>query len=296
MSYPNLNDSDIFELGRDAWPALLNEIPKPPDQLYCLGVPPPKDGLYLTVIGSRTPTDYGRDSVRKLILGLRGYPIIIVSGLAFGIDSLSHEAALEAGLRTVSFPGSALSSAVLYPFQHHSLADRIIGAGGCLLSEFSEFGGGRWMFPQRNRLMAGIAKATLIIEARLKSGSLITTRLAHDYNRSVLAVPGSINNPLSAGPNMLLRTPTAAAITCAEDILAELGLEAHDPAIIPPERLAALDPDSRRILERLLPGPANKDLLCHELNFSMSDLNTLISLLEIEGLIKTSGNIIRRIT
>jgi len=294
---PTENKHAIFELAKDRWPLLLNEMNDPPKRLYCIGTPPPSDAIYLTVIGSRTPTDYGRDCVHSLIAGLTGYPIIIVSGLALGIDGLAHEAAIKAGLKTVSFPGSGLNQKVLYPPEHHGLADRIVAAGGCLLSEFSlDQIGYYYIFPQRNRLMAGISRATVIIEGRLKSGSLITTKQAFEYNRSVLALPGSISNPLSAGPNMLLRTPSAIAITCSNDILEELGFEPRSsfPAISP-ERLAALDPLSRRIVERLEKGSMNKDNLCRELGIAMVELNPLVSFLEIDGFVRTNGNVVRRV-
>jgi DNA processing protein len=288
---------NIFELNRNQWPALLTEINDPPKRLYCIGTPPPKKAIYLTVIGSRTPTDYGCDCVHQLVTGLAGYPIIIVSGLAIGIDGLAHEAALEVGLKTISFPGSGLNWNAIYPYQHRSLADKIISAGGCLLSEFKhEQTGTFWSFPQRNRLMAGCSQATLIIEGRLKSGSLITTKQAFEYNRSVLALPGAINNPLSDGPNMLLRTPSATAVTCSKDILEELGLEANElPPLISPERLAALDPTSQRIIQALEKGSTNKDNLCRDLNLPMIALNPLISFLEIDGLVKTNGNVVRRV-
>src|ERR1035437_3403533 len=287
----------VFELNKNQWPQLLLQINDPPKQLYCIGALPPIKAIYLTVIGSRTPTDYGRDCVHQLVAGLVGYPIIIVSGLAIGIDGLAHEAALEVGLKTISFPGSGLNWNAIYPSQHRALADKIIYTGGCLLSEFKhEQEGTFWSFPQRNRLMAGCSQATLIIEGKLKSGSLITTKQAFDYNRSVLALPGAINNPLSAGPNMLLRTPSAIAITCSKDILEELGLEVNESlSIISPERLATLDPVSRQIIQALETGQLNKDNLCRDLNLPMTALNPLISFLEIDGFIKTNGNVVRRV-
>jgi DNA processing protein len=287
----------IFELNKNQWPELLLQINDPPKQLYCIGARPPQKAVYLTVIGSRTPTDYGRDCVAKLVKGLAGYPIIIVSGLAIGIDGLAHEAALEVGLKTISIPGSGLDWNMLYPYRHRALADRIISSGGCLLSEFkNEQTGTFWSFPRRNRLMAGISQATLIIEGRLKSGSLITTKQAFEYNRSVLAVPGSIDNPLSEGPNMLLHTPSALAVSSGKDILEELGFEVDESApTISPERLATLDPLSQRIIQALEKRPTNKDNLCRDLNLPMTELNPLISFLEIDGLVKTNGNVVRRV-
>ena len=245
----------------------------------------------------RTPTDYGRDCVRKLVTGLAGYPIVIVSGLAVGIDGMAHEAAMDVGLKTVSFPGSGLNPNVLYPPEHFGLSERIISAGGCLLSEFDHDQiGYYYIFPQRNRLMAGISRATLIIEGRLKSGSLITTKQAFEYNRSVLAVPGSIYNPLSDGPNMLLHTPSALAVSSPKDILEELGFEVSDsPPTISPERIAALNTLSQDIIRALDTCPKNKDKLCRDLGIHMIELNPLISFLEIDGFVKTNGNMVRRV-
>ena len=157
--------------------------------------------------------------------------------------------------------------------------------------------GGRWVFPQRNRLMAGCSQATLIIECELKSGTLITSKLAHGYHREVLAVPGSLDNPMSAGPNMLIRRNNAVLVRSAEDILHELGLEMREPSsVIPPERLAALDPISQRIIEKLETGRANKDNLCRDLNLPMHELNPLLSFLEIDGFVRTNGNVVRRVS
>ena len=155
-------------------------------------MPTPKMKL-LAVVGSRHYTNYGKQVVDYLIQGLRGYNIGIVSGLALGIDSLAHEAALTNGLYTLAIPGGGLSDQVIYPARHKPLARRILQKGGGLLSEFApDFRATAWSFPQRNRLVCGIAHATLIIEASEKSGTLITARLTADYNRELLVVPGNI--------------------------------------------------------------------------------------------------------
>ncbi|MDE2188117.1 MAG: DNA-protecting protein DprA [Patescibacteria group bacterium] len=293
------SDNDIFAIDSKQWPTLLHQLPYAHrlESLYCLGIPPPVDGIYLTVVGSRQPTDYGRDCVFKLIEGLANYPITIVSGLAHGIDGLAHEAALKVGLKTLAFPGSGLARHIIYPAAHLNLADRIIDAGGCLLSEWGKYQEGTdWSFPRRNRLMAGISKVTVIIEGRLKSGSLITTTLAHDFNRTVMAVPGPINSPFSAGPNMLIKTPTAIPVTSSDDILVELGFEPRPIGeMISPERIAALDPTSQKIMRLLLSGQTNKDRLCRELDIPIHELNPLLSFLEIDGMVKSSGNMVRRL-
>jgi DNA processing protein len=167
--------SDIYKLKHEEFPEQLLEIPHPPQNLYIKGKLPPKDSIYLAVVGSRKHTSYGREICEKLIHGLKGYPIVIVSGLALGIDSIAHKAALDANLITMSFPGSGLDEKVLHPQSNVNLARQIVQKGVCLISELEpSWKATLYSFPQRNRLMAGICKAVLIIEAQEKSGTLIT--------------------------------------------------------------------------------------------------------------------------
>ena len=149
------------------FPQALNEIPEPPDELYMRGkLPDPTQYYYLAVVGSRKYTAYGREATKRIISGLAGYPICIVSGLAIGIDGIDHRAALDAGLCTVAVPGSGLDPMVIYPRAHANLAREIIKNGGALLSEYEpDLRAAPWTFPQRNRIMAGLSQGVLIIEA-----------------------------------------------------------------------------------------------------------------------------------
>ncbi|MEK7462675.1 MAG: DNA-processing protein DprA, partial [Patescibacteria group bacterium] len=218
MSFP------IREVPTAKFPALLREIPQPPAALNYRGVLPPPHITLLSVVGSRKYTSYGKQVVDELIAGLKGYPVGIVSGLALGIDSLGHEAALANNLYTLAIPGGGLGDDVIYPASHKRLAFRILEAGGGLLSEFApDFRATDWSFPQRNRLVAGISKATLLIEAAEKSGTLITARLTADYNRELMVVPGSIFSKTSAGAHQFLKLG-ATPVTCAKDILEVLGV------------------------------------------------------------------------
>jgi DNA processing protein len=159
-----------------------------------------------------------------LIKGLQGYPVTIVSGLAVGIDSVAHQAALDAGIPTLAFPGSGLDWNVLYPSVHRDLALSILHQGGALISEYeNDSHAAPWTFPRRNRLLAGISAMTIVIEAQEKSGTLITARLATEYNRIVGAVPGPITSSTSVGANRLLRLG-AVPITNSIDILSELNV------------------------------------------------------------------------
>ena len=159
--------NEIKRLTLDQFPSLIKEITDPPKQLYIQGeLPDEEETVFLAVVGSRKYTSYGKDVCERLIEGLRGYPVVIISGLALGIDSIAHKKALEVGLKTIAIPGSGLDENVLYPATNIQLARKIIEQGGCLLSEFEpDFRATTWSFPQRNRLMAGISHGVLIVEA-----------------------------------------------------------------------------------------------------------------------------------
>ncbi len=217
----------IHTLSAESFPPLLSEITDPPEKLYIKGEFPLAE-KYLTVVGTRKPSSYGKDVMKTLIAGLRGLPVVIVSGLALGTDALAHEAALENNILTVAVPGSGLSDKVLYPAANRELAKKILQAGGCLISEFEpEFKATDFSFPQRNRIMAGLSHATLVIEAQLKSGTLITSKFATQYNRDILAVPGSIFSSLSEGPHMLIRLG-ATPVTTPEELREALGFKIEE--------------------------------------------------------------------
>ena len=271
--------------------AQLGELPQPPRALYLRGT---IDGLagkkLIAVVGSRSCTSYGKAVCRSLIAGLRGYPIAIISGLALGIDSTAHEAALDVGLPTVAIPGSGLAWRALYPAQHRGLAERILENGGALLSEYEpDTKAAPWTFPRRNRLMAGIADMTIVIEAQEKSGTLITARLATEYNKIVGAVPGPVTAPTSRGSNWLLKLG-AVPITDPFDILQELGIEASST----PVNQAVLGEDEQRVFDALIE-PKSKDALCQELSLSPASLSILISSMEIKQVVRETFGILERV-
>lgn len=286
-------DSEIKKLTRKEFPELLSEISDPPEKLYIRGAMPGKENVALAVVGSRKYSSYGKDSCEKLISGLRGFPITVVSGLALGIDSIAHEAAMTAGLKTVAVPGSGLDWNVLYPRLNLNLAKKIVDSGGAILSEFEpDFKPTAWSFPQRNRIMAGLSRAVLIIEAEEKSGSLITARLALDYNRDVLAVPGSIFSSSSEGANRLIKEG-ATVITKSEDILRALGFKIENKET----NFAKIDPkncstEELSIIE-ILREPLPKDELVRKLKMPVSQANILLSAMEIKGLIREREGLVQ---
>lgn len=284
--------SAISRLSPNDFPPQLREIPSPPKELYLEGSWPSPESVFVTIVGSRKHSNYGREACEKIISELSGYPIAIVSGLAIGIDTIAHRAALAAKLYTLAVPGSGLGRNVLHPSSNRKLADEIIESGGALLSEFPpEYPAGLHTFPQRNRIMAGLAKAVLIIEAGKKSGTLITARLATDYNRDVYAVPGSIFSAGSVGTNDLIRQG-ATPIMCGQDLLTSLGFETPDEDGQQKLNLGGLSVIEKKIYEILSVEPLHRDELIRVLELPTSEANSLIGIMEIKGIIKeTMGEI-----
>ena len=231
---------------------------------------------------------YGKEACEYLIKGLAGYPIAIVSGLALGVDTAAHKAALSAGLPTVAVPGSGLDDSVLYPRTNLHLAKEILAKGGALLSEFEpEWKPRPESFPQRNRIMAGMSHATLIIEAGTKSGTLITARLASDYNRELLIVPHSIFADGGAGGHIFTKIG-ALSVRSPEDILEALGIETAEA-----ERAVALNDEEKKVIE-LLSSPVTRDELIRALEMPIGSANVLLATMELRGLIRESAGEIRK--
>ncbi len=275
----------IRRLPKDKFPKALLEIPQPPENLWVAGELPPEKSIYLCVVGSRKFTSYGRDACEKIIAGLKGYPIVIVSGLALGIDAIAHKKALSVGLKTMVFPGSGLSREAMYPKTNAQLAKEILEQGGCLISEFEpSFKATLWSFGRRNRLMAGISKATLIIEAGEKSGTMITARLTTEYNRDLLAVPGSIFSPSSVGTNKLIRLG-ATPVTSSDDVLEALGFERPDKKEKQAKLFADLSEEESMVVE-LLREPLERDELIKKMKMNIASANALLSIMEIKEIIK----------
>ena len=285
-------DDALKLLSPQEFPPLLREIPDAPKQLYLRGKMPSTEKRWLAVVGSRAMTTYGKQACRHLIEGLRGYPIVIVSGLAYGVDAEAHRAALDTSLTTVGVPGSGLDWNVLYPKANVGLAREILKAGGCLLSEEKPDGKSmEYMFPKRNRIMAGLSHATLIVEAKEKSGSLITAKLVTEYNRELLVVPGSIFSAESKGTHQFLRLGATAA-TSPEDILVALGIAKREGPASWSEMREDLSPDELRVFD-IIKSPLPRDALIEALELPITDANVLLSAMEIKGLIVEELGVVR---
>lgn len=266
----------------------LRETPYPPTRLWARGpLPVLSRQKIVAFVGSRNATAYGLEAARHLIEGLSGYPVTVASGLALGIDAAALGAALDAGVPALALPGSGLSDDALYPRTNLPLARRILRRGGCLISEMEpEELAAPWSFPRRNRILSGIADAVVVVESQPRSGTLITARLALDYSREVLAVPGSIFSTRSEGANWLL-SQGAAPARGVEDILRAIGIEpqsaeATNPS--PPD----LDPDAAAVLAAL-ESPTPRDELAERLNWPASRVSVAVATLELHGLASEIG-------
>ncbi len=214
------SDRHMIALGHPAYPALLLETPDPPLVLFVHGsIESLAPTAALAVVGSRNPTPQGADHARRFSQALAEAGITVVSGLALGVDGAAHEGALAGGGRTVAFVATGLDR--VYPSRHRDLAHRIAGQGALVSEHPLGTPPLAPHFPQRNRLIAGLTQGTLVVEAALQSGSLITARLATEMGREVFAIPGSIHSPQSRGCHALIRQG-AKLVESVDDILEEL--------------------------------------------------------------------------
>jgi DNA processing protein len=267
------------------YPALLGATSDPPQVLFLRGQLKPTPSV--AVVGARRMSDYGKRCVDEIIPPLIEAGLTITSGLAFGVDGEAHTATLDRGGTTWAVLGTGIDEASLYPRAHAGLAHRILDGGGALLSEFPPGTGSRKEhFPQRNRIIAGLSLAVVVIEAREDSGSLITAKSALEENREVLAVPGPIWSDGSRGTNQLIR---AGARVClgAEDVFSALTLDRPQAVR---QALAGLptDPIDQKILQAL-DEPRHVDTLADLLLIGASALASRLSLLELSGFIAPLG-------
>lgn len=269
----------ILTLTHPHYPTLLKEIPDPPKLLYVVGNPLVLNQRQLAIVGSRNPTPTGREIAYEMAAKLTHTGFHITSGLALGIDAASHCGALSAGGSTIAVLGSGLSN--IYPYRHRSLAEQI-AQNGVVLSEFPlTMKPLPHHFPQRNRIISGLSLGTLVVEATLNSGSLITARLAAEQNREVFAIPGSIRNPLSSGCHALIKEG-AKLVESMGDIIAELGN-------------GTLDADEQKLLACIGFEATSIDQLVKRSGFEVSTVASLLLSIELQGYIKPMPNGVIRV-
>jgi DNA processing protein len=288
------------QLKAELYPRLLRQISDPPRTLYYMsktdGDNPPDllwriandEGLkIICIVGSRSYTEYGQLVCEKLIEGLSLYKdkIAIVSGLAIGVDSIVHRLCLKHQIPCIVIPGSGLNSDVLYPRTNFTLAEQIYKNDGVFLSEFEpEAKANVWTFPLRNRIMAGLSDVTVVIEGKRDSGTMITARMAIEYNREVLAVPGSIFSVHSEGPRELIKQG-AVPISSAVDITDVLGITEYSIKEVSKSLFDSCSGEEKEILD-LLESPITPDEICHKTGFNISKVLVTVSMLQMRGLVE----------
>ncbi len=274
--------------GESGYPRLLAEIPDPPVRLWIRGEASLEvlDRPSVAIVGARACSGYGRTVARSLATECAAAGAVVVSGMARGIDGEAHRGALAGGGTTVAVLGCGIDRD--YPAAHTELARAIMAAGGLVASEYEPgVEPAPWRFPARNRVIAGLARATVVVEARERSGALITADFALEDGREVLAVPGEITSALSSGTNALLRLGATPA-TCAGDVLEALGLEAREAA-----RRVPTDPVAEKVLSALATGAATADELVRATGVGASELAAALAMLELAGAVVVDEGMVR---
>lgn len=275
----------VIQLSSKNYPADLKVIYNPPQELYAYGTLPVQP--MVAIVGSRKPTPYGEMVAYRIASDLAKAGVCIVSGLAYGIDSIVHQAALEAGGTTIAVLGSGIDK--LYPAAHKPLARQIVRAGGAIITEYPNGTPPlKHHFPARNRIIAGLSAATVVPEADAKSGSLITAQLALEENRVVCAVPGPITSARSAGPNNLLKAG-AVATTSAADVCSLLGIDA-DTGMQKHPSTTELSQYAKDILTALQSGAATTtEDLAASTKIAVPALLSTLTLLEMQNYVRSSS-------
>ena len=271
-------DRQVLVIGDAAYPPLLLQAADPPLLLYVQGRVDVLSQPAVALVGSRHPTAQGRDTARAFARALGDAGLQVVSGLALGIDGAAHEGALESAAATVAVVGTGLDR--VYPPRHHALAHRI-AERGALVSEYAP--GTPPLpdhFPQRNRIIAGLTLGTLVVEAALRSGSLITARLAAEAGRDVFAVPGSIHAPQSQGCHWLIKQG-AKLVECPEDVLEEWDGQSMQASANIAEEADEREPDP--VLQALGHEPATLDALLARTGWPAAELSARLLDLELDG-------------
>lgn len=275
----------MLTLSTSVVPQKLRDIPQPPKELFIVGNS--LDDLLcrpcLTVVGSRKISAYGKAITTQLVTDLAKAGVVIVSGLAIGVDGIAHRAALEAGGLTIAVLPCGLQQ--IHPRSHTQLAQQIIRQGGALVSEYPpDFYAVRWSFVARNRIASGLGDAVLITEAGEKSGTLHTAQFALDQGKEVLAVPGNITSPTSTGTNNLIKIG-ATPVTGSADIFHALGIQPSAKSSAP----KGDSPQEQVILDLLCNGTSDGDELLARSKLEVIQFNQAITMLEITGKVRALG-------
>ena len=273
----------VITIGDERYPRLLKEIDSPPKKLYYKGNW--DSSIFencLAVVGSRRMTTYGKLITSKLVSEVAMAGVTVVSGFMFGIDATAHKAAIDAGGPTIAVMPCGID--IIHPEYQKSLYREILENNGLIISEFeANFPPALWTYPKRNKIVAGLSCATMVVEAGEKSGSLITAGFAKKYKRRLLAVPGPLTSASSKGTAQLIKQG-ADIVTSAEDVLAgyDIPIRSFSKGSIRFSKLGKLE---QSILKRLQQEPMEIDALTRSVKTSAAELGTVLSLMQIKGLV-----------
>ncbi len=276
----------LFYLDEE-YPQRLKMCNDGPVMLYYKGNVNLNKRQVIAIVGTRNATSYGLDFCEKFIEDLKPFNPLVISGLAYGIDVCAHKESLKFGIPTVGVLAHGLDR--VYPSLHRKVANQMLENGG-LISEFiSETNPDRENFPKRNRIVAGISDAVVVVQAAKKGGALITAEIANSYNREVFAVPGNLGSPFSEGCNHLIKINKAAMITCVEDLKYLLGWQAHEKKHIQPQLFPELNGVEKQIADLLRDrgGREELDKICLTLKMPVSKTLQHLMSLELKGLVKS---------
>jgi len=276
---------EIKKIRIEEYPKLLKKIKDPPEILYLRGKILPNENCF-AIVGTRRCSAYGKQVALEIAGDLAETGLTIVSGLAPGIDTFSHLAAVERKKRTIAVLGTGLDEKSIYPKSNLKLAQRILETGGCLISEYPPgTPGSKFTFPQRNRIISGLSLGILVVEAKERSGALITAEWARKQKRKVFAIPGPIHSLNSKGPHKLIKEG-AKLVENANDILKDLGLPYSTSGV---GYLTGGTPEESLILEALKEGPLYIDKIIEKTKLSAAVVASTLAILEIKGKVRNLG-------
>lgn len=276
------------------YPSALKKIANAPKTLYFRGALPKPEEICVAVVGCRRCSDYGKSIAGNLASDLAGAGITVVSGLAPGIDTAAHQAVVERGERTIAVLGTGIDEKSLYPQENVGLARKIIENSGCVLSEYPPgTEGAKFTFPARNRIVSGLSRAVVIVEAKQKSGALITANWAKSQKKTVFAVPGSIFSLNSRGCHFLIKQGAKLAENM-NDILNELAIQA--PLAILQTKKQGANEEEKLILEYLRQGPSHIDKIIENTKLSAKAVAGALIVMEAEGKARNLGGSVYALT
>jgi DNA processing protein len=269
------------------YPQRLKHCIDSPIMLYYKGSADLNKQKIISVVGTRRASDYGKEICIQLIEDLAPLNVLVVSGLAYGIDAKAHQAALQFGLETVGVLAHGLDR--IYPYAHRTMAEKMIRSGGLITDFLSKTNPDRENFPKRNRIIAGMSDALIVVESAIRGGALITANIANSYSRDVFAVPGKVNDKFSEGCNYLIKTNKAALIQSAKDIeYIMLWEEKSTASSIQKKLFEELEPDEELIYNIIQDKKeVSVDYLVLQSQFSNSKIAALLLNLEFKGLVKS---------